>query len=204
MNPWFGTAFHRNTPWFGHTRAWAQYLQRCHFMLQQGEPVADTAVYIGDFAPQMTGPANPVPPGGIFFEKGAAMGRFKLLGSEKRMVMNEAIQAEEEITFVRIEDQRPNKKGDVYEIPASFRAADQGKHTRFDRTAVLTLEALGLAGQEFRAEENTAFALPPGDAKKLYRMKEVTPERIVIEFNEGDGKVQTYEIMKSAASPVAP
>jgi len=53
-------------------------------------------------------------------------------------------------------------------------------------------------------EENTAFALPPGDAKKLYRMKEVTPERIVIEFNEGDGKVQTYEIMKSAASPVAP
>ena len=33
------------------------------------------------------GAANPVPPGGIFFEKGAAMGRFKLLGSEKRMVM---------------------------------------------------------------------------------------------------------------------
>jgi hypothetical protein len=63
VNPWFGTAFHRNTPWFGHTRAWTQYLQRCHFMLQQGEPVADTAVYIGDFAPQMTGPANPVPPG---------------------------------------------------------------------------------------------------------------------------------------------
>ena len=58
-----GTAFHRNTPWFGHSRAWSRYLQRCHFMLRQGEPVADTAVYIGDFAPQMTGPAKPVPPG---------------------------------------------------------------------------------------------------------------------------------------------
>ena len=62
-NPWFGTAFHRNTPWFMQSRAWVKYLQRCHFMLQQGNPVADVAVYIGDFAPQMTGPANPVPAG---------------------------------------------------------------------------------------------------------------------------------------------
>jgi len=62
-NPWFGTAFHRNTPWFNHSRDWVKYLQRCHYMLQQGEPVADVAVYIGDFAPQMTGPPNPVPAG---------------------------------------------------------------------------------------------------------------------------------------------
>lgn len=150
------------------------------------------------------GAANPVPPGGIFFKEGAAMGRFKLLGSERRMVMNEAIQAQEEITFVRVEDQKPNKKGTVYEIPAMFRQVDQRKHVRFDRTAVLSLEALGLAGQEFRIEENTSFALPSGDAKKSYRMKEVTPERIVIEFNGGDGKVQTYEILKGAIGPAAP
>jgi len=62
-NPWFGTAFHRNTPWFNESRDWVKYLQRCHTMLQQGEPVADVAVYIGDFAPQMTGPANPVAAG---------------------------------------------------------------------------------------------------------------------------------------------
>jgi hypothetical protein len=66
-NPWFGTAFHRNTPWFNHARSWVSYLQRVHLMLQQGEPVADVAVYIGDFAPQMTGPANPVP-GGYDFD----------------------------------------------------------------------------------------------------------------------------------------
>jgi hypothetical protein len=62
-NPWFGTPFHRNTPWFNEGREWVRYLQRCHHMLQQGEPVADVAVYIGDFAPQMTGPPNPVPAG---------------------------------------------------------------------------------------------------------------------------------------------
>jgi hypothetical protein len=62
-NPGFGTAFHRNTPWFNTCRDWVRYLQRIHFMLQQGNPVADVAVYIGDFAPQMTGPANPVPAG---------------------------------------------------------------------------------------------------------------------------------------------
>ena len=163
-----------------------------------------TFTYGDGKAGNKVGAANPVPPGGIFFGKGPAMGRFKLLGSEKRRVMNEAIQAEEEITYVRVEDQKPNKKGDVYEIPASFRAADQRKHARFDRTAVLSLQALGLAGQEFRVEENTSFALPLGDGKKPYRMKEVTPERIVIEFTGGDGKVQTYDIMKGATGPAAP
>jgi hypothetical protein len=63
VNSWFGTAFHRNTPWFAHSRNWVRSLQRCHLMLQQGEPAADTAVYIGDFAPQMIGPRNPVPAG---------------------------------------------------------------------------------------------------------------------------------------------
>jgi hypothetical protein len=62
-NPWFGTPFHRNTPWFNESRDWVKYLQRCHYILQQGNPVADVAVYIGDFAPQMTGPANPVAAG---------------------------------------------------------------------------------------------------------------------------------------------
>lgn len=62
-NPGFGTAFHRNNPWFNECRDWVRYLQRIHYMLQQGNPVADVAVYIGDFAPQMTGPANPVPAG---------------------------------------------------------------------------------------------------------------------------------------------
>ena len=62
-NPGFGTAFHRNTPWFNESQSWINYLQRCHTMLQWGDPANDVLVYIGDFAPQMTGPANPVPSG---------------------------------------------------------------------------------------------------------------------------------------------
>jgi hypothetical protein len=62
-NQWFGTAFHRNTPWFNEAQGWVKYLQRSHTMLQWGNPAADVLVYIGDFAPQMVGPANPVPTG---------------------------------------------------------------------------------------------------------------------------------------------
>lgn len=62
-NAWFGTAFHRNTPWFNEAQSWIKYLQRCHTMLQWGDPANDVLVYIGDFAPQMTGPPNPVPAG---------------------------------------------------------------------------------------------------------------------------------------------
>lgn len=62
-NAWFGTAFHRNTPWFNESQSWIKYLQRCHTMLQWGDPANDVLVYIGDFAPQMTGPPDPVPAG---------------------------------------------------------------------------------------------------------------------------------------------
>jgi hypothetical protein len=46
--------------------------------------------------------------------------------------------------------------------------------------------------------------LPIGDGKKPYKMKEVTPNRIVIEFTGEDGKVQTFEIIKGATGPAAP
>ena len=59
----FGTAFHRNTPWFNESQSWVKYLQRSHTLLQWGDPANDVLVYIGDFAPQMTGPPNPVPNG---------------------------------------------------------------------------------------------------------------------------------------------
>lgn len=150
------------------------------------------------------GAANPIAPGGIFFENDPAKGRFKLLGSEVREIMNESIQAPVKVTFVRIEDQKPNKKGQVYEIPASFPPRDNAKHTKFDRTAVFTLEALGLHGQEFKVEENTAFALPPGDGKKSYKVTVVTPEQVVVEFTGEDGKIQTHAIAKGETGSAAP
>ena len=150
------------------------------------------------------GAGNPVAPGEIFFEEGAAKGRFKLVGSEKRKEMNEKTKSEAEVTYVKIEDQKPNKLGDLYEIPASFRNAEERKHHKYDRTAILTLDALGLAGKEFKVEEYTAFSLPPGGENKNYKLTEVTPDKITIEMTDKLGNKKTYEIAKGEMGSIAP
>lgn len=148
--------------------------------------------------------ANPVPVGRVFFDNDPAKGRFKFLGAEQREQVNEAINAPVKVTIVKVEDQKPNKKGVVYELPANFRIANQRNFAQFDRTAVLTLDALGLAGQEIKVEENTAFALPPGAKSQSYKVTVVTPERVGIEFIGKDGKVLSYEILKGETGPVTP
>lgn len=62
-NPWFGIQFHRNTPWFLSSREWVKYHQRMHTLLQEGRPMAQVAVYYGDFSPVTVGPEKPVPEG---------------------------------------------------------------------------------------------------------------------------------------------
>lgn len=150
------------------------------------------------------GAAEPVAPGELFFAEGAAKGRFKLLSFEIREEMSEAIRAMVKVTIVKVEDQKPNKGKMVYEIPAGFREADARKFYKYDRTAVLTLDALGLSGEEFKVEENTAFALPPGAKRLAYKVTEVTPDFVGIEFADKDGKIQSYEISKGSTGPNAP
>lgn len=140
------------------------------------------------------GAASPVAPGELFFDAEPILNRFKLLGAEKRMEMNESIQLEQEITIVRVEDQKPNKKGVVYEIPAQFNRNRANEFTQFDRTAVLRLDALGLGDQDFEVEEGTAFGLPQDAAEKNYLLKEVTPEKIVVEYKDSEGAIQTTEL----------
>ena len=77
----------------------------------------------------------------MFFAKAPMMNRFKLLGSEVRKELNKAIKIEKEVTIVRIEDQRPNKKGTIYEIPSPLSEERMNEHLKYDRTAVLSLEA---------------------------------------------------------------
>ncbi len=43
-----GTHLNPNVTWFPQARAFLDYLSRCQFMLRQGHPVVDVAVYIGD------------------------------------------------------------------------------------------------------------------------------------------------------------
>lgn len=145
--------------------------------------------------------ANPIPQGELFFPTEPILNRFKFVGSEKRIEMNERTNSETEVNYITVEDQKANKKGLLYEIPASFRDAEAKKHAKFDRTAVLTLEALDLQGQEMKVEEFTAFALPPTNEEKNFFLKSVTPESITVEVTKADGTKEIYEISKGATGP---
>ncbi|MBK1881180.1 hypothetical protein JIN85_02070 [Luteolibacter pohnpeiensis] len=139
---------------------------------------------------------NAVQPGGIFFnDEGVVKNRFKFLDVQTRDVMNEKTKREEKVDFIRVEDQKPNKAGLVYEIP-KFSERDEAKYYQYDRTAVFTLEALGNEGQEFKVEENTTFALPPGSASENYLLKSVTPEQVEVEYTTSDGVKKTVVIPK--------
>ncbi len=137
-----------------------------------------------------------VKPEGMFFPKEPMANRFKLLGSEVRRELNERINVEMEVTWVRIEDQRPNKKGTVYELPSPLSESRVNEFLQFDRSAILSLEALGMSGEEFKIEENTTFALPPDSPKKNYLLKKVTPDSITVEFTDAQGNPKTVEINK--------
>lgn len=68
INAWFGTEFNRHNTWFEQSKAWIDYLRRCHWLLQQGNNVADVAYFIGEDAPKMTGPREPALPAGYDFD----------------------------------------------------------------------------------------------------------------------------------------
>ena len=150
------------------------------------------------------GAANIIKPGEMFFAEGAVKNRFKLIGSEKVKEVNEKINVELEITMVEIEDQRTNKKGQIYKIPAAFRKAEAAKYSKFDRTAIFSLEALGLDGEEFKVEENTEFALPPTAASKAYKVIAITKENVTVEVKDKDGKIESFEISKGSTGPRTP
>ncbi len=64
VTAWFGMSFQRNNTWFEQSKAWIDYMRRCHFMLQQGKHVADVCYFIGEGTPKMTGIRDPeLPPG---------------------------------------------------------------------------------------------------------------------------------------------
>jgi hypothetical protein len=147
--------------------------------------------------------ANMVAPGELFFAKAPMLNRFKLLGSEVRKEMNKATKTEKDVTIVRIEDQRPNKKGVIYEIPSPLSEERMNEHLKYDRTAVLSLEAIGLGGKDFKVEENTAFSLPPDSGKKDYLAKTVTADSIVVEYTDPAGEKKTVTINKGSLPQMA-
>ncbi len=68
INTWFGTEFNRKNTWFNQAKPFFDYMRRCNFMLQQGQPVADVAYYIGEDVPKMTGIRDPGLPEGYSYD----------------------------------------------------------------------------------------------------------------------------------------
>jgi len=139
-----------------------------------------------------------VAPGKLFFAKDPMPNRFKLLGHEVHKEVSKSTKVEMEVTIVSIEDQRPNKNHKVYKLPAPLQEERKNEYAQYDRTAVLTLEATGWNGKEFKVEENNKFALPPNAKEKNYLLKEVTPASIIVEFEESPGKTKTLTINKGS------
>ncbi len=150
-------------------------------------------------AKNKTDPGPQIAPGGTFFEKGLMAGRFKYVKSELRKEFNKRVNTDQEITYAIIEDQKANKKGKLYELPAPLSDVMAMEYKQYDRSAVFTLEAQGNSGKEFKVEENTTFSLPnKKDGKQEYLVKEVTPNAVTVEYTNATGVKQTYEIRKGS------
>ncbi|MGJ8643967.1 MAG: Amuc_1099 family pilus-like system protein [Luteolibacter sp.] len=145
--------------------------------------------------------ASPAQPGDMLFAEDPLKNRFKYIGFEERQVMDERLNTNVKTNFVKVEDQKPNKKGMIYEIPGGFRKANAAKFSKYDRTAVLSLEALGLSGQEIKVEEFSSFALPSDAKEKNFKLIEVTPESITVEVTSADGEKSTHQISKGSVGP---
>jgi len=51
LAPFLGQVFVRTEPWAGLARPWVDYLARCSYVLNQGLPAVDVAVFVGEEAP---------------------------------------------------------------------------------------------------------------------------------------------------------
>jgi hypothetical protein len=152
----------------------------------------------GTLRRNQSGAGVPVKPGEMFFGAEPMKNRFKYLKLDKRREMNKAINQEVDITYAIIEDQKPNKKGTKYEIPA-FPESRMDDFAKFDRSAVMTLEAAGNEGKRETIEENTRFGLPFESTSKDYLLKKVTPDEIEVEHTDPkSGEKTLYKGSKGA------
>ncbi|MCU0781060.1 MAG: hypothetical protein MUF04_08165 [Akkermansiaceae bacterium] len=139
----------------------------------------------------------PLKPGDMIFIEEPMKLRFKFLGLEERRLMNPRLNIEETKTIARFEDQKPNKKGMVHEFEAPL---NEGRIwaddvIKFDREAVLVLEAGSEKGATETIAENTRFGLPFSSAKKDYLLKKVTPQAVEVEYTDAkSGETKTVTI----------
>lgn len=129
-----------------------------------------------------------ISPGDTFFKEGLMAGRFKFLGIVEKVIVSERTKLSQKVKFAQYEDLKPNKKGERYESQYGLPDARLTASAYYDRTAVLEF-----AGKEFKVEERTGFTLPNGGD---FFLKQVTPERVVVEVVGADGKAVVRAITR--------
>jgi len=139
---------------------------------------------------------NFISSGSIIFDQGLCAGRFRLKSVSVKETLNEATNLKSSNEFALIEDLAPYK-GDSFEIPKSPSRKNRPATVRYDRSAVLVLDAIGQQGKEFKVRENSTFALPNGAPEKAYRLTKIGAESITVEFKDSSGNTQTIEIKKN-------
>lgn len=138
-------------------------------------------------------------PGDMFFATEPLKNRFKFLGLEKVRERNSRLNIDEDVTYARIEDQRPNKKGTVYRIPAPLQESRVWDLSKHDRSADFSLEAAGHEGKIETVPENTKFGLPFDSKEKNYLLKTVTPTQVEVEYTDPKtGEKTTVTIEKGS------
>jgi hypothetical protein len=130
------------------------------------------------------------------FPDGFGKDRFKLKSVTEKEVTNASTNLTSKNDFAIIEDLAPNKK-EEFEIPKMPNSKERPKTVRYDRTAVLILNAAGEEGKEFKVKENTPFSLPPGKGDNAYLLKKVSADTVLIEYKDPSGQTQTLEIKKN-------
>lgn len=140
-----------------------------------------------------------VKPGDVFFLADPAKGRFKYLRNETVDEVNPRTKSPEKVTYVEIEDQRPNKKGKIYRIPAPLQESRVWDLSKHDRSADFSLEAAGHEGKIETVPENTKFGLPFDSKEKNYLLKTVTPTQVEVEYTDPKtGEKTTVTIEKGS------
>lgn len=141
---------------------------------------------------------NMLSPGDVFFADKDFKGRFKFIGISKKTVHSNQTNTDTEVDVAEYEELKPNKKGLKYESQQNLPKPEIPSKAYYDRTAVLDLQAVGASGKEFKVEEGTTFALPPGGEEKKYLLKSVSPAAIEVEYTDSAGQKQTKTIQKGA------
>lgn len=124
-------------------------------------------------------------PDDLFFTDGPMKHRFRFLGISEREVRNERLNIVETMRYAIFEDLAKEKAGKIYEVPNRVPKALQHKHQQQDREALLRLRDSEV--EPFSIREGQRFSIPPGGDETPFLMKKITPEDLVVEWDEGEG-----------------